>query len=494
MYHPTKTTRVNLTVVVPPKRVSVVMGGHKTAPRSRSSSVVGPYLEGDTPKLTCVAYGGNPRPSVVWFEGKYLLDSFMESEVSENSIKTLDELEATTLGPGPLTLQPAYGGDPFNMLTLGPPTPRPAFEGNLYNTLMPGRPTPKPAFGGEPYNTLTLGPLSRSHLNLQLTCEASNNNITKPTTLMVIVEMNLPPLSVEILPPESKSPLMAGLQYKVECVVVGAQPPPRVSWWGGYERLLQTTKASVDAKENSAHGNVTTNRLIFTPRPEDNGSSLRCIAESRDPPVTLEDSWPLSVHYVPTARCSYGASLDSTNIKEGDDVYFECYIEANPPVTRVSWRHNDVALVHNVSAGVIVSNQSLVLQQVVRAQAGRYSCLAHNPVGDGASNSLRLDVKYAPVCSPGQVTTYAVGRYEDAEVTCSVEANPLQESFQWTFNNTADTIDVPQGRFSSSSSHSVITYTPMTALDYGTLLCWAANEIGSQREPCVFHIVPAGEA
>ncbi|KAG7163317.1 Nephrin-like 3, partial [Homarus americanus] len=196
---------------------------------------------------------------------------------------------------------------------------------------------------------------------------------------------------------------------------------------------------------------------------------------------------------VPTARCSYGASLDSTNIKEGDDVYFECYIEANPPVTRVSWRHNDVALVHNVSAGVIVSNQSLVLQQVVRAQAGRYSCLAHNPVGDGASNSLRLDVKYAPVCSPEQVTTYAVGRYEDAEVTCSVEANPLQESFQWTFNNTADTIDVPQGRFSSSSSHSVITYTPMTALDYGTLLCWAANEIGTQKTPCVFHIVPAGK-
>ena len=97
------------------------------------------------------------------------------------------------------------------------------------------------------------------------------------------------------------------------------------------------------------------------------------------------------------------------------------------------------------------------------------------------------------MCSPGQVTTYAVGRYEDAEVTCSVDANPPQHSFQWTFNNTADTIDVPQGRFSSSSTHSVITYTPMTSLDYGTLLCWAANEIGSQKEPCVFHIVPAGK-
>ena len=97
------------------------------------------------------------------------------------------------------------------------------------------------------------------------------------------------------------------------------------------------------------------------------------------------------------------------------------------------------------------------------------------------------------MCAPGQVTRYAVSRNEDAEVTCSVQANPLQATFHWTFNNTADMIDVPQGRFTSSSSHSVITYTPIAALDYGTLLCWASNAIGTQQEPCIFHIVPAGK-
>ncbi|XP_061388560.1 uncharacterized protein LOC133323652, partial [Musca vetustissima] len=29
--------------------------------------------------------------------------------------------------------------------------------------------------------------------------------------------------------------------------------------------------------------------------------------------------------------------------------------------------------------------------------------------------------------------------------------------------------------------------------DYGTLLCWASNEIGDQTEPCVYTIAPAGE-
>ena len=98
----------------------------------------------------------------------------------------------------------------------------------------------------------------------------------------------------------------------------------------------------------------------------------------------------------------------------------------------------------------------------------------------------------APVCSPGQVTTYSVSRYEDAEVTCAVDANPREATFQWTFNSTADMIDVPNGRYTTASSLSIITYTPVTTLDYGTLLCWAANVIGTQSEPCLFHIVPAG--
>lgn len=32
----------------------------------------------------------------------------------------------------------------------------------------------------------------------------------------------------------------------------------------------------------------------------------------------------------------------------------------------------------------------------------------------------------------------------------------------------------------------------MTELDYGTMLCWGKNEIGMQKDPCVFIINPAG--
>ncbi len=40
---------------------------------------------------------------------------------------------------------------------------------------------------------------------------------------------------------------------------------------------------------------------------------------------------------------------------------------------------------------------------------------------------------------------------------------------------------------------SKLTYTPLNNKDYGTLMCSATNEVGRQREPCIFHIILAGK-
>jgi hypothetical protein len=48
---------------------------------------------------------------------------------------------------------------------------------------------------------------------------------------------------------------------------------------------------------------------------------------------------------------------------------------------------------HNVSGGVIVSNQSLAVQRVRRSQAGSYACAAANTEGDARSQDLNLVVQ-----------------------------------------------------------------------------------------------------
>lgn len=47
---------------------------------------------------------------------------------------------------------------------------------------------------------------------------------------------------------------------------------------------------------------------------------------------------------------------------------------------------------HNVGAGVIVSNHSLVLQGVGRRTAGNYTCVGFNTEGDGESLPFHLNV------------------------------------------------------------------------------------------------------
>ena len=41
----------------------------------------------------------------------------------------------------------------------------------------------------------------------------------------------------------------------------------------------------------------------------------------------------------PVVEVVLAPALDPTNIREGEDVYFECHIKANPSETRVVWLH-----------------------------------------------------------------------------------------------------------------------------------------------------------
>lgn len=104
-----------------------------------------------------------------------------------------------------------------------------------------------------------------------------------------------------------------------------------------------------------------------------------------------------------------------------------------------------------------------------------------------------------PVCKYDQKRVYGVARGEKAEISCEVDAYPPPDNFKWSFNNSAsENIPVPEERFSKEKQsrtplRNVLKYTPLSEMDYGTLICTASNVPGTQIEPCVYMIIAAGE-
>ena len=93
----------------------------------------------------------------------------------------------------------------------------------------------------------------------------------------------------------------------------------------------------------------------------------------------------------PQLSLSLGAKIPET-MREGSDVYFECLVRANPPLLEVVWLFEGRPLMNDAVSGILLSNQSLVMQRVRREHRGHYQCVASNNEGITASNKVFLNV------------------------------------------------------------------------------------------------------
>ncbi|ETN67965.1 hypothetical protein AND_000204 [Anopheles darlingi] len=430
---------------IPPERMVIrdQLGAERT-------TVAGPYSEGESINLRCDVYGGRPTPTVTWYRDG-------------------TELAAET-------------------------------------RYMP--------VGKHLRSEITLGPLTRQDLHTKLLCRATNHARANPVEQSVQIDMNFAPLNIRLI--GAHQPLSAGRRYDLLCQSAGSRPAASITWF------LDGLRLDKSKETTSADGNQTTSTLSIVLNRTDAGKYLSCKAyNSYVQSDALEDGWQLDIQYVPDAYVKLGSSLDPNAIREGTDVYFDCIVTAHPAVYKVEWKHNVSAIIppttralttltttpaktllfgfhsqnkpltRNISQGVIVSKHSLVLQGVSRTTAGNFSCVGFNAEGEGNSPMFELNVMYAPTCAPNQPRVYGVAKQENAEIRCVVDANPPDVEFKWTFNNSAESIDVQASHIARFGTSSTVSYTPMTELDYGTLLCSATNKIGKQRHPCVFHIIAA---
>ncbi|CAK9822193.1 Neural cell adhesion molecule 2 [Anthophora retusa] len=347
-------------------------------------------------------------------------------------------------------------------------------------------------------NRLDISKVTREFLGARLTCRAGNTDLVPDLTSEIMLDVKLKPLVVNIT--NKQKHLSALKTYDIECATSGSRPKAVITWWKGNHEVKHMDKTFADSP------NVTKSVLSYVPTIEDDGKYLTCRAEN---PVihnsAMEDRWQLVVYYVPIVTVKLGSSLKANDINEGNDVYFECDVQANPKAYNwVVWYKDGKELRPNVTAGIYLhSGRSLVLRNVTKNSAGEYSCTASNIEGKSSSKPITLDIMYAPICKEGS-STQVVGalKHETISLVCGVQSKPPPMTFHWTFNNSGELMNVPANRFTHVKPLSLITshwhgsrlnYTPANDMDYGTVACWAKNRIGVQKTPCLFQIIVAGK-
>ncbi|CAG2057959.1 unnamed protein product, partial [Timema podura] len=168
-----------------------------------------------------------------------------------------------------------------------------------------------------------------------MTCNQSRDDV-KP--------FHVKPLTARIL--TKVSPLIADQRYEVSCESAGSRPPADHHVVQGQAAAAQgqggdLLPVGATSKDEETRENVTVSDLSFIPGTEDDGKSITCRAEN--PNIThgyLEASWKIDVVYPPIVTLRLGSTLNPDDIKEGDDVYFECHVKANPPWRKLNWMHN----------------------------------------------------------------------------------------------------------------------------------------------------------
>ncbi|XP_053642179.2 uncharacterized protein [Cherax quadricarinatus] len=433
------------------------------------SQVVGPYELSSRVVLSCRAYGGYPTPVVRWLSGS-------EEEMLESSWSQPQQQQQYHFQDEGASVE----GIPF--VTSGSSGHSEVSYQHRHRQTEQGLSVVT--------SKLLLPSLTREDHGRQLKCVAGNTNLTQDRSRLVTIEMYLPPLEVEIEGVET--PLRAGVEATLTCRSSGSRPPAVLAW-----QIDGPSRITPLPPHSTLDQNIASRRGRLLPTPKDNGRTVTCTATNpKVSQYSLSASTLLSVQYAPEVMVRLAPALDPNNIEEGDDVYFECQITANPPESRILWLHQGRRLHTDREQGVLAQGRNLVLQKVRREHRGDYQCVVTNAVDTVTSAPTVLDVMFLPECREPRNVTVSVTATEEVTLDCVVESNPEEVQFLWKVNSSRGVKDLPPTSFTTRGSTSTLVYRPHThshAHDkYGIVFCLGRNRLGSQRVPCVFFITPAG--
>ncbi|XP_059188107.1 carcinoembryonic antigen-related cell adhesion molecule 5-like [Centropristis striata] len=201
-------------------------------------------------------------------------------------------------------------------------------------------------------------------------------------------------------------------------------------------------------------------QLVFSSIQSSDSGEYYCAAEN-ELGRRKSEYISISVKYAP--RLPSVSVSPSAEIVEGSSVTLTCSSDANPAAT-YSWYKKNVNLNH------LRVGPQFVFSSILSSDSGEYYCTAENKLGRSTSESISINVKYAPRLPSVSVSPSAeIVEGSSVTLTCSSDANPAA-TYSWYKKNGNPHLPVnkePQLVFSSIQS-----------TNSGEYYCTAENELG----------------
>ncbi|XP_071095594.1 nephrin-like isoform X1 [Haliotis cracherodii] len=226
----------------------------------------------------------------------------------------------------------------------------------------------------------------------------------------------LPPNPPSIEANATGNPYRENQVLGLTCKSRGGNPNPTIRW-------LKNGQVQLDNIINNPAptiGGLTSSHLAIVLDRTDHQANYTCVVfnevNAQNPLGTFQ---VLQVQYSPFI--TFAPFDDLLNIRDAADATLVCIVDANPPVSTVTWRKNGQPL-----TGV---SKSRVFQPAIKSDTGEYMCIANNGINGAKNGTIMLNVIYPPVLTVPSSRTVEEG--SSLNITCNYDANPEPYQVHW---------------------------------------------------------------
>ncbi|XP_074657814.1 nephrin-like isoform X2 [Tubulanus polymorphus] len=293
-------------------------------------------------------------------------------------------------------------------------------------------------------------------------------NLSKDTTITVY----FPPESITLTEIPNGS-VVQGTSKTLTCTTDSSNPVSTIVW-ASYSSVATTwTNITPNPATNhipgSHSGQISTSSLVVSTDKDKNGRQYKCTAYQNGKPG-VSKSITLSILY---AADSVSLTPVKSVITENNSIRLNCAATGGNPDSYIyTWKFSTLPAAVWKTIGS--TNDYLTLENLSKADSGRYRCEATNTAGFTISNIATVDVQYSPKLS-NELKFVAANIGETAKLTIKFDANPSETSLSCSHNSTNDKHEINK----TSLTQFDFIIQSVQVSDYGFYSCRLKNSIGS---------------